>query len=460
MILLLNVKNEFFNIKENNRIYFQPGLLRLVSTIKKHGFKCRFYDFNIVNISIDSLLRKEKPKFVLISFYSDNRNSAIELIKKIKKKKKNIKIIIGGRHATFMFKQLLENYPIDFIVLGEGESTIVELLKELSKSKKVDYKKIKKIKGIAFKHGNRIFYSYREPIKNLSSLPFLDLEEFKENFRIAHFNYKRRLIAYLTSRGCIFNCIYCKTKFFENKNNKFDIEFVLEELKRIKKEINPKVICIEDETLNLDQRIEELSKRLINQKIKIKWWALTRVDRNVKIETFKLMKSAGCEIVCFGVESGSNKILKEIKKGITVKQIIKAFSNAKKAGLLTEANIIVGLPKEKLNDIIRTVDLLKKIKPDYLSVHIGTIFPGTELYDIALKKGIINENDWLKEKSNFYYTENFNELQLHLLKIKIEMKLLRFTRKPVFQMIEKIKYYFNIKKMPTYIKLFIRHTIQ
>jgi radical SAM superfamily enzyme YgiQ (UPF0313 family) len=176
-----------------------------------------------------------------------------------------------------------------------------------------------------------------------------------------------------------------------------EIEFLHEKYK-----INYFFIIDDIFTLN-QKRVIEICKEILQRKLDIFWMAETRPDC-VSDELFYWMRKAGCNLIELGVESGSSFILKKIKKQILPSQVINAFKLAKKHGLETLAFIMVGNPGESKRTIMQTIKLLAKIRPDYMGVAATRIYPQTELFDLAKREGLIDEEYWLNTEGPVVYT--------------------------------------------------------
>jgi radical SAM superfamily enzyme YgiQ (UPF0313 family) len=185
-------------------------------------------------------------------------------------------------------------------------------------------------------------------------------------------------------------------------------------------ELGIKDFLFYDDTFTVSrERVLDFCEKIIEQKLEIRWDIRTRVDI-VDEEMLKMLKKAGCVAIHYGVESGSDKILKVIKKGFTVKKAREIFKLTKKLKIETLAYFMIGLPSENLEDIQNTLDLAKELKPDYAHFTIFSPYPGTEFYRLGLEKGIIKKDIWKEfarnPKEEFkipVWEENFTREQLY-----------------------------------------------
>jgi len=286
--------------------------------------------------------------------------------------------IIGGPHSTVVPARTLQEFPIfDIAVIGEGELTLLDLVKSIQEQG-LNPEQLASIKGIAWHFKDEIKVNEpREPVLDLDSLPFPNYD-----------NIKRRIEIYpiFSSRGCPHQCIFCcrihgnRLRIRSPKNVVNEIEYAIDKF-------NPKLLDFADDTFTLPKRrAMEICDLMISEGLnkKIKWTALSRVT-GVDHALFDKMKEAGCIKVDFGVESGNPDVLKIIKKGITVTDAESAIGMAKKAGLKTGSYFIIGHPYETIQMIRDTIKLATKLNTSTVSFGIMVPYPGTEVYEMATK---------------------------------------------------------------------------
>ncbi len=270
-------------------------------------------------------------------------------------------VIIGGVHASFKPEEALE--ACDIAVRGEGEITFREILsgKELSK-----------IKGISYKKEGRVIHNPpREFVENLDSLPFPAYEFFPLK--------KYSMMSLITSRGCFYNCSYCcATRFWGRRVRFHSVERVVEEFKRIE-ELGFKSAKIHDSTFTLDrERVAEICKGLIREKVDIRWSCETRADHLDK-EMLEVMAKAGCVLICMGIDSADEKVLLKNKRFFDLEYAKKVFAWCRELGIKTRAYVVFGLEGETEQSVRKTLKYLAEIKPDQIMLSLATAYPGTEL---------------------------------------------------------------------------------
>ena len=396
------------------------GIASLGAVLEQEGHTCivkdyLFQDWQKIKPEISELIKIEKFDCVCISCMTTNRIACFDLVKLSKKINPSMKVIMGSCHATIAWNQILQNFPVDFIVLGEGERTIVELLNHPERKEN--------IRGIAYLENGKIIKTEpRPPIKNLDELPFPKHTYFRDRIE------KTKRAFMITSRGCPFNCTFCSSSAYWGKwRRQRTVENVIEEIKQLKKDFPmiEKIYFNDDEFLINKEWLFSFCKEI--KKFNIRWECPGRVS-SVSEELIKAMKEAGCERIGFGVESGSLKILQSIKKEITPEQTIKAYEICKKYDVKAGMFLMVGLPGETKETINETIKLLKQTRnAEFRIPSIFQLFPGNQIYQEAVEKGFIDDNYWLTSKPAPFYTYEHPKKQLvrWALKIAFYHKLYR-----------------------------------
>lgn len=386
------------------------GLLYLAGALEKDGHEILVKNYygkawDKVKGEIVKMIENYSPDILGLSCSTMNRVSCFKLSKIAKKIIPKIKIIMGGVHASSMYKQILENFPVDAIVLGEGEITTPKLVSALEKNKP-----LKNICGIAFKNKGKIHANPRlEFIQNLDELPIPKHELFAENIK------ETGEAVMITSRGCPFNCIFCSTTQYwgrqwrprSAKNVVDEIEYIVKKVPFVKK------IRINDDTFFLDnQRVIDICNEIIRRKLKIRWTGCGRLDVISKEMLLKL-KETGFEDIAYGVESGSSKILKVINKKITKEQIKKAIKLTNEVGLNYYIFLMVGNPGETWETVKESARFLSEFENLKIE-NVGRlqIYPNTAIYELSKKQGIIDDSFWLTNKTIPFYTAEHSEDEL------------------------------------------------
>jgi anaerobic magnesium-protoporphyrin IX monomethyl ester cyclase len=389
------------------------GLLYISATLKNNGYTPIIYDLTLrKNQMSDSELIKElknkKIRFIGMSFGTDNRFYAFDLCKKIKKAIPDAILIAGGWHVSAASEDTIEHIKeIDYVVLNEGEATILELMNTLMQNKDPQH-----IKGIVMRDNktNKIINNgKREFISDLDTIPYpaRELINLKEYNQTLPFNKQNiQSVSIITSRGCPYRCIYCSTaKHWGHMVRYRSIKNVIDEIKLIKKTYGSIGIEIRDDTFTLNKsRVLQFCDELIKQKLNIQWWCETRAN-TIDEEMVIKMKQAGCYYMAMAIESANPKTLKIIKKAITIEQGINAVKIIRKHGILLKVFFMFGLPEERKKETEITAFMLRDMEHKYgiYPVYGGVtlIYPGTELETIAKEKKIMAQNfTWTKKIHN------------------------------------------------------------
>lgn len=366
----------------------------IASFLIKKGISVAIIDNDIENLSNDELkdrIKKLNPICVGITVTTSSTVTSIEIAKIVKNISNKIKVILGGIQATTLPQLLLENKEVDVCVIGEGEITTFELLQSF----KFNEKNIHEIKGIAYKEeGKIIFTESRDLIENLNTLPFPAYELLP--MKLYTLPASRRLTDYpvasiITSRGCPYMCKFCShNTVFKNKVRFRSPENVLEEMKLLREKFNVREFVFWDDSILLNK---ERAKKIFNMIKKelpdIYFTCSSRVD-HIDEEIAKLMYNAGCRMILFGAESGSQKILDSIKKQTKLNQIIKAVEICKKNKIMSFCSFIIGTPEETKQTIEETRKFVLELDPDFAIFTIFTPLPGSYYFDEFIKKGILN----------------------------------------------------------------------
>jgi len=355
------------------------GVLYLASVLKK-DHDVRFYDSNVDSNKIEDVINDFNPKVIGISFTTGSKRNAFNLVNKFPEKF----FIAGGFHPTHRSRECLDN-GFNLVIKGEAELTLPKLFRS--------YEKGNKLEGI-----------YEgEKVRNLDNIPFPARELIPRDY----FK-KYNQAAIIGSRGCYFGCKFCgSAKTGLRKRNPENIVSELEEIVNYHSN-QPIHFC--DDIFTFDygwgtKIIQKINERGLN----IRYSINSRVDIKEN-SIFKKLKESGCNTISFGVESGSQKILNDVGKGVTIEQIEKSVLAAKDAGLIVRTNWIVGLPGN-YSEQLKSIDLMKRILPDQVHVYLNTPYPGTVYGENPKKYGIhIKTDNWTEIFNNLYSTGNFSNV--------------------------------------------------
>lgn len=396
-ILLINppVQNEILGnnpqIVQEERGYNPPlGLLYLATVLnkqKKHEVKLLDTQVEELNYSsIEKFISEYSPDIAGLTVMTFTLLDVIKTCSLIKKIKPSCKIILGGPHVHLFPKASLNTCYGDFAITGEGEYSFPRLIDNIN-----DLQKCAEIPGVCFFSDGK-FISGPGPglIDNLDDLPHPDrtLLPYKKYGSILAS--KSPVTTMFTSRGCPYKCRFCDRPHLGKNFRAHSAEYVIDEMQQCE-ELGIKEILVYDDTFTIDRkRTLDICKLYKERRLSISWDIRARVN-TIDEEIIKALKHANCQRIHFGVEAGTEKILKVLNKGINKKQALEAFRLAKKYGIETLAYFMIGSPSETEEDIKETFRFARFLSPDYLHLTILTPFPGTEIYQDGIKQGLFSD---------------------------------------------------------------------
>lgn len=393
------------------------SLLAIAAPLYHKGYSVKIIDQRVDPLWMDTLavsLNSDTACVGISSMTGTQILFAIEAAKSVRAiAGEKVPIVWGGPHPSLLAEQTLASPYADIICVGEGDITFMELVEAIMAKRGLD-----SVAGIAFKDGNKVIRTPERALLDIETLlptpwELVDVHKYiHPDFYLS--NTMRSLDIGQTSRGCPFQCGFCCSAALRKrkwrpmsvaKSSALIIETV--------KKFNLDAIWIRDDEFYIDrQRAYEICKNMVNSGINIKWYTSgTRVDvfNKATDEEILMMKRSGADTLKFGAESGSNRILELMKKGIRWEDTLKANLKAKKFGIKPVFALMAGFPTETFEEINMTIDLMDKLKRDNHSVKFEAIssftaFPGTQLYDLAVKMGLkVPEkledwSDWLLDE--------------------------------------------------------------
>jgi radical SAM superfamily enzyme YgiQ (UPF0313 family) len=364
-------------------LYYLIWLTYATGYLEKKGHQVRLVDAIASDWDIEKTLDdalKFKPDIVVLDSNFSSLKNDISIANIIKEKTGAVSVIVGPPSSQFHHE--IVEMGIDIVARFEFEETLSEIASAIENKDDLD-----DIKGITFRRDDKIVYNTNREFTTsefLDELPFIS-KIYKKHLKIEDYFLSHSLypvIQIFTGRGCPNYCTFCSwpETLMGRKYRIRSIKNVVDEFEYIKKELpQVKEIFIEDDSFTIDKnRIMEFCDELLERNINLTWSCQSRAELDYK--TMKKMKEAGCRLLDVGYESGSDEILKNIRKGVTVKQLRKFTSNAKKAGLKILADFVIGFPGESIETIAETNQFIKEIKPDILQVAVATPIPGTKFY--------------------------------------------------------------------------------
>ena len=365
------------------------GLCSISAMAKREGFNVELLDLRCLKDwdHFRSEIAKTRPDVVGLTMRTldhDITLKAVEIVRSVCE----CKIVLGGIHPSLYPEEFVENDMIDFVVIGEGEISFVNLLKGLKNDQIPEEK---------------VIYGVR-PV--LDDLPFEDMKLYdlgsSVKFSIFGGLLKPPNIQMVVSRGCVFNCKFCQPaerKLFGKKVRYRSVDSVLEELMEYKKRFNIRSFQFQDDHFLQNVRwVEEFIESFPRKFRDLEFAFQTRSDSIVKNEeNVRVLAELGLRLIIIGFESGSQRVLNFLRKGTTVEQNINAAEVCRKYGILVSGNYMLGIPTETKEEVMETVRMAEQINADFPSIAFYTPIPGSDLYDYCID----NKLSLIRDYSDF-----------------------------------------------------------
>jgi anaerobic magnesium-protoporphyrin IX monomethyl ester cyclase len=367
------------------------NLMYLGAALESASFTVKIIDDDLKRMGAEGVARiveRINPLIVGITATTATIKTSLEYVRAIKNRLPEVLTVIGGPHPTFLPVDTLKDCrDLDVVVMGEGEATIVDLAEACERGGCLDG-----VAGITYRTGDRIKTTGpRALIEDLDSIPFparhlVPFRDYETSSQDAG--------GMITSRGCVYPCRYCSSSLIMGKKFRFrSPENVVDEVEELVEVYGLHDIAFLDDTFMLHRpRARKISEEIQRRNLDVSFVTSSRVDM-VQESLLRDLKAAGMSTIYYGVESGCQRVLDMMKKGITVKQAEDAVRVTKKLGVDVITSFILGYPGEKPAEMDRTIDFSIKLDPDYSQYSILTPFPGTPIYAELKSQGLI-EDDW------------------------------------------------------------------
>ncbi len=404
------------------------GTLYAASFKREKGYEVALFDTMFAESpdEIKSSLEKFSPNYVVI--YDDGFNYLTKMCltnmreaafsMSMLAKNAGCKVIACSSDATDHYEKYLD-HGVDFVILGEGEITLHELVDALEK-KEI---KFEHIHGIAYRHdGNTIRTKKRDVLRELDSLPLpawdlVDMNEYRARWKKHHGYFSLNLS---TTRGCPFHCNWCAKPIYGNRYNVHSPKHVVDELKILIRHYGAEYIWMTDDIFGLKPGwVNEFADLIAGENLKIRFKIQSRVDLLLQENNIAALARAGCDTVWVGAESGSQKNLDAMEKGTKVEQIYEATKLLKKHKIKPAFFLQFGYPGETKEDIQKTINLVMDLMPDDIGVSVSYPLPGTTFYE-KVKNDLKEKTNWTDSDElammfrNAYPSPFYKELQRHL----------------------------------------------
>jgi radical SAM superfamily enzyme YgiQ (UPF0313 family) len=371
------------------------GILSIAAWLEKHGIDVEIIDGYASRESHEVMVAKVIASGCSAVGFSCTTSSFPEtnrIATLLKQKAPDIVTLLGGAHACTIGAPLLDSYPaLDYLVIGEGENTMLELAR-------AGFKNVESIPGIAYRGFDNLgtCSGPRELIKDLDTLPFPAyhlLPNFPQKYKLPLFSYsKSPNTSIISSRGCPYACSYCDRSVFSRGFRFNSAEYILEHVAMLNREYGIRHVFFYDDLFTFDRkRVAEFCRLKAEKGIKVSYNCIARLE-HVDAELLTLLKDSGCWQVNFGIESGDPEILKKHRKFYGLDEVGQKLMMVRKAGMRVKGLFMVSLPGEDEAAIRRTIDYALSLPLDEINVTKFTPFPGAPVYSTICEFGEFDEN--------------------------------------------------------------------
>ena len=375
------------------------GLFYLAKILTRNNISVKIIDLNLDRMNeakFNEYIKQLQPKILGITSYTFNLYITLDILKGFKRNHPKITTVLGGVHASALPKETLSEYSfIDYIVIGEGEFTFLELCQSILNNESTE-----KIEGLAFRDDVAKINPPRKPLNDLNLLQIPDRDPL---------NYSRYPVALVqTSRGCPYSCIFCNICNYYDRTIRFRSPVIVaDECEYLVNKHNYNQIFFFGDSFTFNHEwVELFCDELIRRRLNFRWACETRVD-NVDLSILKKMKEAGCTSVQYGIDYGDETVLRNLGKHISIETIIDAVNWAKASDLIVESFFIFNCPGEDQDTINNTFNLIQKTPIDALELNLLTPYPGTKIWSDPSSLGMkIIDRDFSQYTTKKFVIEN------------------------------------------------------
>lgn len=371
------------------------GLLYLGAQLERDHVRVQALDAGMEGLDIDATLRRIdqiNPQIIGLGTTTPEVQTVEDLAAVIKAARPQTAVVLGGPHPTLDPQGVLAQKQVDYVIRGEGEFSFSEFCRAYLGGQRDGFT----IDGLSYKaDGRQVHCPDRQMLANLDDGPMparhlLPMSLYRNYGRV----YKRKPVqVMISSRGCPFQCIFCAHEIFGNRYRFNSAERMMEEVKMLTRDYGAREILFrEDNFTAKKERVFQFCELVHKEKLDITWMALSHVN-SIEPEMVKAMHDAGCWHLGMGVESGSPEIQRILKKNLDLARARQAFDVVQQAGIRTLAFFMIGNYCDSAETIRQTIDYSRKLNTDFAIFTITTPFPATELFDKAVKEGLITNFD-------------------------------------------------------------------
>ena len=371
------------------------GIYYVGAMLKSHGYDVEILNWHAAggqSAAMRQALAEKKADVIGFSILHANRWGAIDIARAAKEIDPGVEIVFGGIGATVLWRHLLTHFEqIDYVVLGEGEHTFLELVRAFERGRDPD--NIAAIPGLALRAPDG-------PVRTPCADPVADLDRLPPPADYYDFQHLS------LTRGCPGRCTFCGSpRFWNRRVRAHSVDYFVNQVETLAARGN-NFFFISDDTFTLrPKRVIDVCRRIIDKGLDVTWQAISKVS-SVDADMLYWMRKAGCVQISYGVESGSEKIRRLFRKDIGTEQVRRAFDLTVRHGILARAYFIYGAPGETGETIDATLALIRDIKPLSAIFYILDLFPGTQLYEDFKQRTGSTDDIWLERVEDMLYFQS------------------------------------------------------
>ncbi|TET45084.1 radical SAM protein [candidate division TA06 bacterium] len=372
--------------------YAPLGLLQIGACLRAAVHDVEFLDMALYPGEFRARLKSFRPEMVCITSVTPTFPSALE-IARVVKSESSAHVVFGGPHVSILPEEPLKTGKVDFVVVGEGEETVVELAQAIRGGDPCQ------VTGLCMRSNGETFLTgRRRPIEKLDTLPFPDWTLIRHIGAYAPPEaYSRRVFTIMTSRGCPFDCSFCvSSKLFGKKIRRRSVQNVLAEMVSLVRNQEAAEIHFADDCFTSNRKwVLDFCDAVEREKLRINLSFMNglRADE-VDEEVLAALKNAGVRTVGFGVETGNKSLMEKSGKRLSLDAVEKAFEISRKMGLNTWGFFIIGFPKETRKQALATFALARRLDPDFAKFFPLVPYPGSEVFEEMEDAGLLGCHDW------------------------------------------------------------------
>ncbi len=386
---------------DNKTPYPPLGTIYAASMMREEGFRVDLFDTNLRSKpnEIETILQKEKPRFLVL--YDDGFNYLTKMcLTNMREaafkmigfgKKHGCIVIVNSSDSTDHYQKYLQA-GADYVIKGEGELTLNELIKTLEEKKPIDV-----VKGIVFKQDKEFYTTPPRPVlTNLDDLPIpawdlVNIDAYKTIWKEGGNPFSLNMA---TTRGCPYKCNWCAKPIYGNRYNSHSPQYIINQINYLKQNYGVTNYWMCDDIFGLKPGwVQEFNRLLKKENLHISYVIQSRVDLLLKEDTIDALAESGLKEVWVGAESGSQKILDAMDKGTKLEQIYTATKLLKEKGVRVAFFIQFGYLGETKKDIAKTIKMIEELQPDNIGISVSYPLPGTKFYELV-KEDLKAKANW------------------------------------------------------------------